>query len=173
MKHRASCNTQSREGFTIVELLIVVVVIAILAAITIVSYNGITNRAHDTTVKTDATNAAKQLEIAKTTDGHYPILQGEFSTGFRFSKGSYSTVAHNVLYCLNITTDQYALGLISKSSKSYLIVNGNITENVSIDPTSVCAAVGATWMNDGVTTVTYHGYMQNTQSWNSGWIWTS
>lgn len=33
------------KGFTIVELLIVVVVIAILAAITIVSYRGITNRA--------------------------------------------------------------------------------------------------------------------------------
>lgn len=32
-------------GFTIVELLIVVVVIAILAAITIVSYNGIQERA--------------------------------------------------------------------------------------------------------------------------------
>ena len=34
------------QGFTIVELLIVVVVVAILAAITIVSYNGITNRAN-------------------------------------------------------------------------------------------------------------------------------
>ena len=34
-----------KDGFTIVELLIVIVVIAILAAITIVSYNGITNRA--------------------------------------------------------------------------------------------------------------------------------
>jgi prepilin-type N-terminal cleavage/methylation domain-containing protein len=34
-----------RQGFTIVELLIVVIVIAILAAITIVAYNGITNRA--------------------------------------------------------------------------------------------------------------------------------
>ncbi|NCO10935.1 prepilin-type N-terminal cleavage/methylation domain-containing protein, partial [Candidatus Saccharibacteria bacterium] len=32
-------------GFTIVELLIVVVVIAILAAITLVSYNGITGQA--------------------------------------------------------------------------------------------------------------------------------
>ena len=36
---------RTRNGFTIVELLIVVVVIAILAAITIVSYNGITQRA--------------------------------------------------------------------------------------------------------------------------------
>ena len=35
---------QKQSGFTIVELLIVIVVIAILAAITIVSYNGIQNR---------------------------------------------------------------------------------------------------------------------------------
>ena len=33
-----------KSGFTIVELLIVIVVIGILAAITIVSYNGIQNR---------------------------------------------------------------------------------------------------------------------------------
>lgn len=39
----------TRNGFTIVELLIVVVVIAILAAITIVTYNGITNQAKDAT----------------------------------------------------------------------------------------------------------------------------
>ena len=44
MKNRG----QSQVGFTIVELLIVVVVIAILAAITIVSYNGITQRAYTT-----------------------------------------------------------------------------------------------------------------------------
>lgn len=39
---------KSRSGFTIVELLIVIVVIAILAAITIVAYNGIQQRANNT-----------------------------------------------------------------------------------------------------------------------------
>jgi len=42
------------KGFTIVELLIVIVVIAILAAITIVSYNGITLRAKESAAQTGA-----------------------------------------------------------------------------------------------------------------------
>ncbi len=40
-------------GFTIVELLIVIVVIGILAAITIVAYNGVQSRARTTTYQTD------------------------------------------------------------------------------------------------------------------------
>ena len=43
-------------GFTIVELLIVIVVIAILAAITIVAYSGITARANTTKAQTNAAN---------------------------------------------------------------------------------------------------------------------
>jgi len=51
------------QGFTIVELLIVVVVIAILAAITIVSYNGITNRANQSSARSLASNVAKKAEL--------------------------------------------------------------------------------------------------------------
>ena len=50
-----------QRGFTIVELLIVVVVIAILAAITIVSYNGIQNRAKASAAQTAAEQAGKKL----------------------------------------------------------------------------------------------------------------
>ncbi|HWT39937.1 MAG TPA: prepilin-type N-terminal cleavage/methylation domain-containing protein [Dongiaceae bacterium] len=50
-----------RTGFTIVELLIVIVVIAILAAITIVSYNGIANRAKQSAAASAAEQAAKKV----------------------------------------------------------------------------------------------------------------
>jgi len=58
-------NTLSfyRKGFTIVELLIVVVVIAILAAITIVAYNGIQNKAKNSASISNAQQAGKKITM--------------------------------------------------------------------------------------------------------------
>lgn len=53
-----------QSGFTIVELLIVVVVIAILAAITIVAYNGIADRSRNSTTQSALSSAAKAMEVA-------------------------------------------------------------------------------------------------------------
>jgi prepilin-type N-terminal cleavage/methylation domain-containing protein len=50
-------------GFTIVELLIVIVVIGILAAITIVAYNGIQDRARASSVSSALSQAAKKLAV--------------------------------------------------------------------------------------------------------------
>ncbi len=56
---------RTKSGFTIVEPLIVVVVIAVLATITIVSFNGISTRAQETGFKTDLSSQNKKLEIEK------------------------------------------------------------------------------------------------------------
>jgi general secretion pathway protein G len=45
---------KNEKGFTIVELLIVIVVIGILAAIVIVAYNGVQNKANTTKAQTNA-----------------------------------------------------------------------------------------------------------------------
>lgn len=52
-----------QNGFTIVELLIVVVVIGILAAIVVVAYNGITNSAKESAVQSDLAGVGKKLEM--------------------------------------------------------------------------------------------------------------
>ncbi|HEX6415906.1 MAG TPA: prepilin-type N-terminal cleavage/methylation domain-containing protein [Candidatus Saccharimonadales bacterium] len=62
----------TRAGFTIVELLIVIVVVAILAAIVTVAYNGIQGRARDSRRVQDMKTIVKGLEIYKTNNGSYP-----------------------------------------------------------------------------------------------------
>lgn len=63
---------KQQKGFTIVELLIVIVVIGILAAITIVAYNGIQGRSRTAALQSDAHNGRVQLELIKNDTGSYP-----------------------------------------------------------------------------------------------------
>ncbi len=76
--------TKSR-GFTIVELLIVIVVIAILAAITIVAYNGITRNANASSAKSNA-DALRSFVSAYQSDdaldGTYPATPTSASTQY-------------------------------------------------------------------------------------------
>lgn len=61
-------------GFTIVELLIVIVIIGILAAITIAAYNGIQNRVKVAAMQSDLSQAAKAVLAYKVADSseNYP-----------------------------------------------------------------------------------------------------
>lgn len=51
----------STKGFTIVELLIVIVVLGVIAAIVIIGYIGVTQRAKTTSLISDLTSASNQL----------------------------------------------------------------------------------------------------------------
>ncbi|HXY18258.1 MAG TPA: type II secretion system protein [Candidatus Nitrosopolaris sp.] len=62
------------QGFTIVELLIVIVVIGILATLVITTYNGVQSKARDTKRKTDINALQGQVEAYNTNAGFYPTL---------------------------------------------------------------------------------------------------
>lgn len=63
---------KQQEGFTIVELLIVIIVIGILAALVLVSFGGIRERAITASLQSDLHNGVKQLKAYRVTNGKYP-----------------------------------------------------------------------------------------------------
>lgn len=67
---------KNQSGFTIVELLIVIVVIGILAAITIVAYSGVQQRAYNTKVVAGANAYIKAFYNYKAVNGNYPAVAG-------------------------------------------------------------------------------------------------
>lgn len=66
-------NTR-RVGFTIVELLVVIVVLGILAGITVVSFNGIAKRARNAARTSDLVQIDKLLKVYKVFNGDYPAM---------------------------------------------------------------------------------------------------
>ena len=73
---------KSTSGFTIVELLIVIVVIAILATITIVAYNGVQTRANNTQTIDAVKQFVKAYHLYAVDNGDYPQLTGCLGEGY-------------------------------------------------------------------------------------------
>jgi len=107
-----------KRGFTIVELLIVIVVIAILAAITIVSYNGISSQARESTLKSELSTAAQQLQITKLDTGSYPGSLDDIKISDAFS---FTYAAEGGTFCLSGTHD-------SMGGKSLKVTEGGAIE---------------------------------------------
>ena len=90
-------------GFTIVELLIVIVVIAILAAITTVVYNGVTRSAHTSSTKSTLRSSANKIMSSYSQNGAYPdTLTSEFDTSTANATLRYTPVEGG--FCLQATS---------------------------------------------------------------------
>lgn len=93
-------TNKQKNGFTIVELLIVIVVIAILATISIVAYNGIQQRARDAQRKSDIATLAKKLSLYNIDNGNYAEgncgYVGGDTTGGGWLTGDYDGAGPNV-----------------------------------------------------------------------------
>ncbi len=65
---------RKQSGFTIVELLIVIVIIGILATLVIITFTGIQQRARNTKRQTDINAVDSHLEAFNADQGFYPTL---------------------------------------------------------------------------------------------------
>ena len=117
-----------QSGFTIVELLIVIVVIAILAAITIVAYTGIQERATASALQSDVNAGFTTLEKAKIESGTetYPSSMPSTLTASGGNTYAYYPNAVTNTYCLQSSKGSASYSVSSLSSTP---VEGPCSEN--------------------------------------------
>ncbi len=106
-----------RHGFTIVELLVVIVVIAILAAVTIVAFNGVQERARAASVASALNQAAHKMELYSVDNGIYPTALTDIGLADGLVSYQYSTAASPVAsYCLTATQGSTSYWVSSSST---------------------------------------------------------
>ena len=159
-------------GFTIVELLIVIVVIAILAAITIVAYNGIQTRAVDTAVQSDLSNLVKKIELYNADVGTYPPANSELNKlSFSVQKSMYAVspvVTRNLVYCTNSNGSSYAV--LAQSVKGNNYWAGPVAGSLKAYSGAWSGATGTLCTNASSTlTSGYAAYASGVYDWNA-WL---
>ena len=117
------------KGFTIVELLVVIVIIAILTTLAVVLYNGVQIRAADTTLKSDLRNASKRLALDNVQNGTYPIsaAAADGGAGLKKSPGTtyqYTYTSGDNSYCITAVSDKAGVAAYHISSTNGSIQDG-------------------------------------------------
>lgn len=112
--------SKKANAFTIVELLIVIVVIAILAAISIVAYRGIQDRANSSAASAKLSQAVKKIQLYYAEKDEYPST-GDFAAADITDTTGLAYKANNTVnpktYCMTATVN----------GKSYYMNNTTVT----------------------------------------------
>lgn len=119
-------------GFSIVELIVIIVVLGILSGIIVVSYNGVQQKANDTAVTADLEQMADQFDIFRTrsTTDAYPASKDDLEPlDINVTNIAYNTsILANVFACVAGDYKSFAIVAQSKSGNIFMVTN---TSNVT------------------------------------------
>lgn len=172
---------RKQTGFTIVELLIVIVIIGILAAITIVAYNGIQNRARVSAAQSLAAQANKKIMAYQASEGSYPAdlttagvtdtSNLQYSVNNSGSPATYCLTATNgnVSYFLSSTQSSPQSGGCSGHGQGGFAAITNLHRNPGATSTTGYGAWDGSSGNAGATSITAAGWSLSNSAYRYTW----
>lgn len=121
-----------RAGFTVLELIVVVVIIAILSAVSLIVYNGAQRSAMDAQVKQTVSDARKSLQVYYSFNNNYPpnIANTDYAPPLTVAVVLYTDAPQMPVYS-NLTTAQNAQLFLNACNGFMPIVDNGITYNTS------------------------------------------
>lgn len=157
MKWAVTRYNSKSSGFTIVELLIVIVVIAILASIIIVAYSGVQNRAKDAALADQIQKLQTAVEAYNAANGTYPFSASWGQMGIADSTAvwpiqnmpSYGVTAQLLVSPYDTSGEPNSIEEEAAWSSSSRAQNGHIGWVSIIDPALDAAAGHWTCFNPG------------------------
>ncbi len=122
------------QGFTIVELLIVIVVIGILALLVITTYSGIQAKARNSKRQSDLKSIQTQLEAFFSQNGYYPSL-GDLNSSSWLASNMKSLDQNALIDPSNPTQSKTLVGAAAAKSYAYAVTDssGNSCEGAGND----------------------------------------
>lgn len=153
-------------GFTIVELLIVIVVIGILAAIVVVAYRGVQEQAARSSAESTVAQVGKRIKMHSVTNGIYPANLAEIGVsqqgdsiydysstadGFCFS-AEVKGVARSINQSQKVSSGSCEYSLVKWSSNSAVSVDV-ANDQIQLNPGQVGESVSPQFSTDGASSV--------------------
>lgn len=103
LSHTLSGSPKRARGYTIVELLVMIVVITILASISLVSYQSITQRANNAAIISAASQSLRLIQTYIVANGAYPLTGGLACVTSETGCGT-GNIAANTTFDANMAT---------------------------------------------------------------------
>lgn len=137
--------SQNKSGFTLVELLIVIVVLAVLATISVVAYNGVQDRARSAATSSELSANLKQVAIYAAATGTMPSLADIANSpdaSLQFNESNYEFV----IYCYTDSDAGFGAQL-TNGATFFDTTQSDVTRDDNADVDSACAQAGITQPN--------------------------